>query len=271
VSVAPPPPASPSGSELGTDWSHFDPHAYLNEYYADLGPENLALLRFFAQVYQDLPEGGVLLDFGGGPTIYPLISAVTRVAEIHFSDYLDANLAEVRGWLAGKPGAFDWTPFIRKSLEFEGGPATDAAVEHRAKAIRQHVTRVMHCDASRTPPIEDGLRLYDVVLTNFCAESATSDRAQWELYMANIGTLLKPGGWLVMSALKGATQYSVGPRSFPAVDISEHDLVELLEENHFPRKGIEVRTVPADRPSRDYKGLLLAAAQKEHSRMKGRM
>src|SRR5262245_42722062 len=31
------------------DWSAFAPRTYLNEYYADVGPENLALLEFFAK------------------------------------------------------------------------------------------------------------------------------------------------------------------------------------------------------------------------------
>ena len=82
------------------DWARFDPTAYLEEYYADLGAENLALLRFLEEAYRDLPSNCVLLDFGGGPTIYPLIAAASRVEEIHFTDYLDSNLEEVRKWLA---------------------------------------------------------------------------------------------------------------------------------------------------------------------------
>ncbi len=245
------------------DWSQFDPSAYLDDYYGDIGPENLALLRFLADTYRNIPKGGVLLDFGGGPTIYPLISAVTRVDEIHFSDYLDTNLEEVRRWIAAEPTAFDWDAFIRKALELEtAAPCTDAEVARRASEIRERVTRLIRCDASCTPPIEHSHQPYDVLLTNFCAESATSDRRQWQTYMANILSMLKPGGWLVISALTGATRYSVGGRYFPAVDISEGELIDLLEENGFSRTGIELRCVSADRPTRDYKGLMLAVAQK---------
>jgi hypothetical protein len=254
-------------AQVTQDWDQFDPAAYLDEYYGDIGSENLELLRFLAETYQGLPKGGVLLDFGGGPTIYPLISAVGRVDEIHFSDYLEANLEEVRRWLDAEPTAFDWTPFIRMALELEtSGSCTESDVERRAAEIRERVTRLMRCDASRTPPIESPDRLYDVVLTNFCAESATSDRELWQAYVTNIASLLKPGGSLVMSALKGATRYSVGSRSFPAVDISEDDLIELLEETGFPRKRTEVRIVAADRPSRDYEGLMLAVATKATER-----
>lgn len=252
------------------DWSQFDPSAYLDEYYGDIGPENLALLRFLVDTYRKIPKGGALLDFGGGPTIYPLISAVARVDEIHFSDYLEANLEEVRRWIAAEPTAFDWDAFIRKALELETArPSTDAEVVGRANEIRERVTRLLRCDASRTPPVEDSNRLYDVLLTNFCAESATSDRREWRTYMANILSLLKPGGWLVISALTGATRYLVGARSFPAVDISEGELIDLLQEHGFPRSGIEMRCVSADRATRDYKGLMLAIARKAFTQTKG--
>lgn len=252
-----------NGTEITQDWSHFDPVAYLDEYYGDIGSENLALLRFLAETYSQLPPGGTLLDFGGGPTIYPLISAAPHFDEIHFSDYLEANLEQVRRWIAADPLAFDWDGFIRKALELErGAPCSDLEVARRAQGIRQRVTRVTRCDASRTPPVPGAPRRYDVVLTNFCAESATTDMEQWRSYMSNIVSMLKPGGFLVMSALKGATRYAVGSRLFPAVDISEDDLVQLFEETGFVRKGIEVRSVAADRPSREYAGLMLAVAEK---------
>jgi hypothetical protein len=244
------------------DWERFDPAAYLNEYYSDIGAENQALLRFCAETYASIPRGGALLDFGGGPALYPLIAAAARVDEIHFADYLETNLREVERWLRNDPRAFDWNPFIARTLELEGGEPTLAAVEQRAKEVRRRVTRVLRCDASRRPPLARLEHLYDVVSTHFCAESATSDRGEWRLFMANIASLLKPGGWLVVSALKGATRYAVGPDSFPAVDISEDDLLELLEELVPCESEIRLKTIGADRPSREYEGIMLAVAQK---------
>ncbi len=253
-----------SSPDLTRDWAEFDPVAYLDEYYGDIGSENLALLRFMAETCRSLPEDGILLDFGGGPTIYPLISAAGHIGEIHFSDYLEANLNEVRSWLDEEPAAFDWDPFIRRAIELETGKdCSDADVAARAAEIRKKVTRLVRCDASRAPALEGEYEPYDVILTNFCAESATSDRWQWQAFMVNIVSLLKPGGRLIMSALKGATRYSVGERSFPAVDITEDELLELLEEVGFPRKSTELVSVPADRPTRDYQGLILVVAEKE--------
>ncbi len=249
---------------LTTDFAHFDPAAYLREYYGDVGAENLELLRFMADAYRNVPRGGRLLDFGGGPTIYPLISAVGRVDEVHFSDFLPANLEEVRKWLANDPSAFDWRDFVQRAIELETGASCSAAdVDRRQQEIRRLVTRLVRCDASCRVPIEGAFRPYDVVVTNFCAESATSDHAQWREFVVNIVSLLRPGGTLIMSALKGASSYAVGSRWFPAVDIAEEHLIELLEETGFSQKTLELRSIPADRPSRDYEGLILSVAQKE--------
>lgn len=245
------------------DWSQFDPTAYLEEYYADLGDENLALLRFLSDTYAALPKGGVLLDFGGGPTIYPLISAVTRVDEVHLSDYLPANLDEVRRWLDRDPLAFDWDPFIEQVLEIETGrPGSPEAVEERAHRIRGRVTRLLSCDASRSPPLDSEAAPYDVVQTNFCAESATAHSETWRQFMANILSLLKPGGWLVMSALRGASCYAVGSRHFPAVEIYEDDLLELFTRSGLQADEARIQVIPADRETRDYAGLIVAVARK---------
>jgi hypothetical protein len=88
-----------SDKEVTEDWGQFDPSAYLQEYYSDIGFENFALLRFLAETFPSIPKGGRMLEFGGGPTIYPLISAVTRVDEIHFADFLQVNLDEVGRWI----------------------------------------------------------------------------------------------------------------------------------------------------------------------------
>ena len=70
-----------SPTSLTRDWTLFDPLAYLNQYSGDGGAENRALLQFLVEAYRDLPPGGLKLEFGGGPTIYPLISADGRVSE----------------------------------------------------------------------------------------------------------------------------------------------------------------------------------------------
>ena len=252
-----------SNHTITHNWAEFNPRDYLQEYYSDVGPENLALLQFAVKAFRTIPPTSVLLDFGGGPTIYPLIAAANSVAEIHFGDYLDENLDEVRHWLQDEPSAFDWREFVKVTLELESQSNHVAqAISQRETLIRQRVTQVFKCDANDSPPI-NAPHSYDALVTNFCAESATDDWAQWRRFFSNIVSLLKPKGFLLLSALKGATCYTVGDKLFPAVSLKESDLTQALIEEGFDQKSIILERIPADRPSRQYEGLIVILAQKQ--------
>jgi hypothetical protein len=247
---------------IAKNWQDFNPRDYLREYYADVGPENFALLQFAVKAFRRIPPDGLLLDFGGGPTIYPLIAAAKRVREIHFCDYLDANLNEVKKWLNNEPSAFDWREFVRVTLGLESQRhCTAQAVLQRETSVRQRVTRIFKCDANNSRPIDEP-RTYDVLVSSFCAESATDDWAEWRRFFSNIVSLLKPNGFLLLSALKGATCYTVGEKLFPAVSIRENDLTRTLIEEGFDPQSIILESIPADRPWRQYEGLMVAIAKR---------
>ena len=247
---------------VSKDWAAFSPRAYLQEYYSDIGAENLALLQFLARAFREVPTGTMVLDFGGGPTIYTIITAAFQAAEIHFCDYLEANLEEVRQWIRGDEGAFDWSHFIKTALVLEGRDYSSQSLKTRTEAIRTRITRVMRCDAHLPDPIKEKHPQYDVLVTNFCAESATDDRDEWRKFVSNIATLLKPSGQLIMSTLKGADSYSVGKETFPAVYIMENDLFQTLTDVGFEQESIHIESVPADRSSRHYQGLMMTTARR---------
>lgn len=245
------------------NWKMFEPRDYLQEYYADIGCENFALLQFAVRAFRSIPPDGILLDFGGGPTIYPLIAAADRVREIHFCDYLDKNISEVRRWLQGDPSAFNWREFVKATLELESNSDhTQQAISQRESLVRQRVTRLFKCDANNILPIDDP-QVYDTLVTNFCAESVADCWEQWRKFFRNIVSLLKPNGFLLLSALKGATCYPVGEMLLPAVSIREGDLIQALIEEGFDAGSIVIESIPADRPSRQYEGLILVMAKKQ--------
>jgi hypothetical protein len=250
----------------GKDWRAFDPGAYLNEYYADLGEENLALLQFYADVFRTMSPKSIMLDFGSGPTIYSLIAAVTKVKEIHIVEYLEANRLELRKWFHGDTTAFNWRHLIRAALQIEKrGHCSAFDILRRTAKIRHSVTSIGRCDVRQVPPFIRGRQRYDVVASNFCAESITDNHEEWRAFVANIASLVAVGGTFLITALKKATCYSVGSVFFPAVSVDEEDLTEILREVGFSSHSIVIRSVPADRPSRHYQGLMLAAAVKQDS------
>jgi hypothetical protein len=54
------------------------------------------------------------------------------------------------------------------------------------------------------------------VISAYCADSATGDRATWEACMRNIGGLVRPGGVLITAALRRSHRYLVGGKPFPS-------------------------------------------------------
>jgi nicotinamide N-methyltransferase len=244
------------------DYAIFSVHDYLREYYADVGPENLALLQFLVDALRNVAGNGVMLDFGGGPTAYSLIAAAPKMREIHYADYSEPNREEVLRWLHRDCRAYDWHAFTRTILELEENDPSPPSVMTREEMARRRVTRVMHCDAHSRCPIDEVGPRYDVLTTHFCAEAAANDQVQWRQCMQNIVSLLKPGGKLILSAVKGADSYAVGDTAFFAVNIVESDLAQVLRENGFAEWDMTIHSVPADRPERHYQGLMFAAATK---------
>lgn len=244
------------------DYRAFEPDAYLHEYYGDVGEENLALLRFLVHSFAGVPSGGTMLDLGSGPTVYAAIAASSCVAEIHMADYAEENLSQVGAWLRDEAGAYRWSDFTRAILTLEGVEPSSEAVARRESETRRRIARLLHCDVRALPPVSGGYSQYDLLVTNFCVEAAATDPDDWRSCMARVCSLLKPGGQIIISAVEGATSYSVGETSFHAVPLRVQDIYRMLSDTGFDKATVTTSAVSADRPSRHYQGLMFARAMK---------
>lgn len=242
---------------------HFNPRNYLNHYYSKVDSENDELLKFFIESYQNVNPNSLLLEFGGGPTIYSLITASAKVKEIHFSERLKYNLEEVKLWKEGNVGAFNWDIFIRRALQLEGDARVyQKDIDARAGLMRSKITTFLYCNAFSSHPLRRKYHpFYDVLNVNFVPESITSSKEKWEQALANITSLLKPGGLFVTTALRNAKYYELAERRFPAVDINEEDLKKVLITLGFQRDSIVFRTIKAY-PYRGYDGMIFLRAKK---------
>ena len=95
------------------------------------------------------------------------------------------------------------------------------------------------------------------MVSAYCADSATADRATWETYMRHISGLVRPGGVFITAALRRCRHYVVGGKRFPSADVDEHDLRAVLEPEFDC--SIEVREVP-EHARLGYEGIVLATA-----------
>ena len=242
-------------ASFDADWV---PSEYLADYYSVVEPDERETIAFFVDAMRHVEPGEPVLLFGVGPTLHHVFLAAAKASELHLADYLPANLREIERWIERDPGAHDWRPFVRYTLECEGLAApSEEEVTRREELTRARITRLLQADARHASPLPER---YGTVISAYCADSATGDRATWEAFMEHISGLVRPGGTFITAALRRCRSYLVGGKAFPSANVDERDLRAVLE----PRFGrlddtIAVRQVP-EHEALGYSGIVLARA-----------
>jgi len=253
-------------ASFDTEWC---PRAYLREYYGRIEADERHAIAYFAAAFAAMPPGQRVLVYGAGPTLHHVFLAAAKASEIHLADYLPGNLAEIRRWLSRDPAAHDWRPFVAYTLQCEGiGAPSDAQIAAREELARRKITRLLAADLRAFPILDPiGSGPYDVVLSAFCADSATGDRAEWRRFMLQIGALARPGGWLLTAALRRTRGYLVGGRLFPSADLDERDLAAALRaqapDGDAPDADMTVMAVDLEEVhAKGYSGILLGKCRR---------
>jgi SAM-dependent methyltransferase len=253
-----------SAAESGlSGFEVWDAGRYLAEYYTQVEADEAATLAFIAKACGRISRPGRALVFGIGPTVHHLLPLAPHVREIHVADYLESNLDHVRRWLRRDARAHDWRAFGRHVLACEGlRSPSQQQIGQRERMVRSRVTRCLHGDAGRVTPLSTpGHERYDVVVSCYCAESATGDRSVWRRYMRNILRLLAPGGLFITAGLRRCRTYHVGPHRFACADIDEHDLAGALFESGVEPRHLQLEVHRVGLCERlGYDSIVLAAA-----------
>lgn len=240
--------------EINDQFSVFEPAEYLREYYSDMIPENQKILTWLHKVYSRLPKIDRMLEIGGGATVYQLISAVTKVEHVSFTDLLDSNLKEVRAFTAGQ--GFNWEPFIQYVLELEGRTND---IKKREQLMRDRLVQIETADMLQLPTSFQ--ENYSVVQSSFAMESATGNLEVYLKMLQQTAGCLKPGGYLVMTALGGALCYKSGQAYFPAVPLFQAEIEEYLAQNSLT--VLDLERIDADDPQESmYPYMYFVLAQK---------
>ena len=243
----------PRCASFDTDWV---PRDYLADYYSVVEPDERETIAFFADAIKQAPDGAPVLVLGTGPTLHHVFLAAPKASEIHLADYLPANLEELERWRARDPGAHDWRAFVGYTLQCEGlAASSDEQVTRREELTRERITRLLQVDARRPIPLDR----YATVISAYCADSATDDRATWETLMANITALVAPGGLFLTAALRSCRSYQVGDKRFPCANVDEHDLRRALAPGFSSR--VEARRLQGHE-AQGYTGVVLASARR---------
>lgn len=214
-----------------------NPRAYLEQFYTGVvDPGNRALLAFYARIYADL-KGKSMLEFGGGPTIYSLITAAQTARMIHFCDANPDCLKEIKDWLAGDPASFNWTHFIAYALSCENNnqeQISSEAIQIREQLIRQCIQTLSLCDIFAADPLlGSSLGPYDIVANTFCLDSIVDAMADWIHLNHKLAQFVAPDGLFVTAYLLRASHWTTKGVTFPAVTLIPADVDKLYADLGF--------------------------------------
>ncbi len=255
-------PAPVEAVELAS-WDQWSPQDYLRDYYTLVEPDEIETIRFIAEAARRLTDPSPVLVFGCGPTLHHVFPVAPYASEIHLADYLPGNLEEIMAWINRRGPFHDWRPFVRYCLRCEGMAApTDADIAAREDMVRDKITRCSQADAGDDDSLGPLCRAaYRVVVSCYCADSATGDKAVWNRYMTNITSMVGRRGFFVTAALRTAAYYRVGERFFPSAAVDERDLRTILDRELGEDVVVETRVVP-EHEALGYTGVLLGHAVK---------
>ncbi|XP_066837820.1 phenylethanolamine N-methyltransferase [Anser cygnoides] len=266
-------PAAPAMSSLAAvreGYERFDPRAYLQNNYvpprADFSSEDCVVpwkLRCLAETFASGEiRGRTLIDVGSGPTIYQLLSACDHFEEIVATDYLAVNREELQRWARGEPGTFDWSPFIQHVCKIEG---RGEPWQEKERRLRGRLRRILPIDVHRPDPLGAPLRPpADALLSAFCLEAVSPDRAAFARALAHVGSLLRPGGHALLLGALGESFYLAGAARLPVVPLAEDDVRGALAGAGFALRQFRSYAMPPALRTGvdDVDGVFFAHAQK---------
>lgn len=243
------------------------PGEYLADYYSTVDVDEQNTIAFFSEAARHMPAQEPVLIVGVGPTLHHVFPIAIQASEIHLGDYLRCNLDEIARWIEQDEGAHDWQPFVSHTLRCEGMAApTRQDIADREYLTRARITTLLEVDIRNDRPLAESQRCYGTVLSAYCADSATSDPEEWQVYMRRIVGLVRPGGTLLVAALGQTHSYFVGGKAFPSPSLDAADMERVLRD-YFPEAELTVRTVsvPECAPH-GYSNIILASGHHRTSR-----
>ncbi|KAM3922651.1 nicotinamide N-methyltransferase-like [Leptodactylus fuscus] len=223
----------------------FDPEGYLDTYY---NPKSglLVVDGFLDFVLRKLHDafcrrgvkGKTLIDIGHGPTIYQDLSACESFDEIIGADYTDVNRKYYERSLRNEPGTFNWDAVIQKVCDMEG---KGMSVEEKKKKLENTVKKTLKCDVLQKNPLEPlVLPKVDCVMSIGCLECACSDLDTYRNVLKNVSTLLKIGGYIIISEILNCSSYLSGGKRFSCLVLTEEFMRSAIAETGFEIVDLEV-------------------------------
>lgn len=172
-----------------------------------------------------------LLEFGGGPTIYGLISASGYVSEIVFSDYVEENRKAVEEWKNAGPCGYDWGPYFKYVVEkLEDDQSLGAAIR-RESELRSQITSITGCNIHNPDPVDTPIPpLFDIVSIIFCLTAACTSQDDFRESLQKLGELVKPGGFVILLDALELSWVTIDGEPVECVYVTKEFITKAIED-----------------------------------------
>ncbi|XP_040070155.1 indolethylamine N-methyltransferase-like [Ixodes scapularis] len=201
----------------------FDARAYVDEVNQRYKPVTVFQQAGLHGIFQsDLVQGKTLLEVGCGPTLWPSFLSSRRFSDIVLSDLMEGNRLELEKWLEKSKDAIDWTSRAEEVAALEGYSDTKKGALEILERTRSSIRKVVHGDVLKPGVLpQEHEEAFDVVLSCNCIESAIADHESFRCAISNVGSLVKPGGLLVLTGMGGVEKFTLGDAEFTVPKLTD--------------------------------------------------
>uniref|UniRef100_A0A8C4U0X5 Phenylethanolamine N-methyltransferase n=1 Tax=Falco tinnunculus TaxID=100819 RepID=A0A8C4U0X5_FALTI len=117
--------------------------------------------------------------------------------------------------------------------------------QEKQRRLRGRLRRIVPIDVHRPEPL--GAPLHppaDALLSAFCLEAVSPDGAAFTRALRHVGSLLRPGGHVVLLGALGETFYLAGAARLPVVPLAEADVRAALAAAGFALRDFRSYAMP---------------------------
>ena len=189
------------------------------------------------------PTSSKLLEFGGGPCIYPLISAGPHVSDVTFADYDAVNLDAVQAWRDGSSGAHDWGPYFKYVLQELEKEKEDIPSQSQSRQLdlKKKINQFKQVDI-RSDDLFYGKRVvgekFDIVSSNFCLDAVAETVEEYGVFLKRLKGLVRSGGFLIgLVSLEESYWMTAKNEKKPHLFLTEQEVIQKYEEAGFEVKS----------------------------------
>lgn len=239
----------------------------LDQYFPEtkVSSDEIAILKFLLKFIQNQEKKiDRMIDFGAGPVIHRMLPFVPYVSKIYLAEYLDESLGELKKWVKNSKNSRNWDTYIATELKLENKRVTKFSISNRRSMLREKIKKILKGDIFKPFPLNVNTK-FPLVTSFYCLDAVTSSKKIWEKLMSNLSTLVKPGGWLIISASRNTSYSLLGDTKMPNVNLNENDIHDTLIQLGYIENSIDIKIIPAKLwESVGISSVLIAKAQKNH-------